>query len=88
MSMVEDQGFKSMISVPGYTLPTRTHFTQLMERKYQEIFQKVKGDINNTETDVATEAYLGITCHYVAATRRQTYSYEHRRIVGGCRDKV
>ncbi|MCI4377132.1 hypothetical protein PGIGA_G00200130, partial [Pangasianodon gigas] len=66
-----------MISVlnPRYTLISRTHFTKLMKRKYQETFQKVKGDINNSEnrialtadiwTSVATEAYLGITCHYI-----------------------
>lgn len=78
LSMVEDRGFKSMISVlnPGYTLPSRTHFTKLVERKYQEAFQNVKDAINANDsrialtadiwTSIATEAFLGITCHYIA----------------------
>uniref|UniRef100_A0A8C5LPC9 HAT C-terminal dimerisation domain-containing protein n=1 Tax=Leptobrachium leishanense TaxID=445787 RepID=A0A8C5LPC9_9ANUR len=77
LSMVEDKGFKNMISVlnPGYTLPSRTHFTKLMEQKYQAAFQKVKVSISKNEsrialtvdiwTSVATEAHLGITCHYI-----------------------
>ncbi|XP_053324528.1 E3 SUMO-protein ligase ZBED1-like [Spea bombifrons] len=77
LSMVEDQGFKSMVSVlnPGYTLPSRTDFTKLVERKYQEAFQNVKHAISANDcriaftadiwTSVATEAYLGITCHYI-----------------------
>ena len=53
----------------------RTHFTDLMEKKYEEGFQKVKAAINKNSskialtadawTSVATEAYLGITCHYM-----------------------
>ncbi|XP_049902249.1 E3 SUMO-protein ligase ZBED1-like [Epinephelus moara] len=77
LSMVEDEGFRQMIHVlnPGYTLPSRTHFTKLMERKYEQTFQAVKTDIKATQskialttdvwTSVATEAYLGITCHYI-----------------------
>lgn len=75
--MVEDEGFRQMIHVlnPGYTLPSRTHYTKLMERKYEQTFQAVKTDIKATQskialttdvwTSVATEAYLGITCHYI-----------------------
>ncbi|CAJ1057870.1 hypothetical protein F7725_004922 [Xyrichtys novacula] len=35
ISMVEDDGFKQMIQTfhPGYTLPSRTHFTKLIEEK-------------------------------------------------------
>ena len=46
-----------------------------MEKKYEEGFQKVKAAINKNSskialtadawTSVATEAYLGITCHYM-----------------------
>ena len=38
LSMVEDEGFKQMIKTfhPGYTLPSRTHFTKLMEGKYEK----------------------------------------------------
>lgn len=74
LSMVEDDGFTKMIHTlnPGYTLPSRTHFTK---RKYEEIFMKVKSAINTTTnklalttdvwTSVATEAYFGFTCHYI-----------------------
>ncbi|XP_051994042.1 E3 SUMO-protein ligase ZBED1-like [Xyrauchen texanus] len=84
MAMVEDEGFKKMVSIlnPGYILPSRTHFTKLMERKYQEAFQKIKSAINTTNsrmalttdiwTSVATEAYLGITCHYIGNDWKMT----------------
>ncbi len=77
LSMVEDDGFRAMIHAlqPGYTLPSRTYFTKLMERKYQETVQEVMTAINNNSskialttdawTSVATEAYLGITCHFI-----------------------
>ena len=46
LSMVEDEGFRQKIHVlnPGYTLPSRTHFTKLEERKCKQIFQAVKSD--------------------------------------------
>uniref|UniRef100_G3PNR8 Uncharacterized protein n=1 Tax=Gasterosteus aculeatus TaxID=69293 RepID=G3PNR8_GASAC len=60
---------------PGYTLPSRTHFTKLMERKYEVTFTEVKTAINTNNSklalttdvwkSVATEAYLGVTCHYI-----------------------
>ena len=78
LSMVEDDGFRAMIHTlnPGYTLPSRTHFTKLMERKYEQTFNEVKtalNDGNNSKlalttdvwTSVAIEAYLGVTCHYI-----------------------
>ena len=53
--MVEDEGFRPMIHVlnPGYTLPSRTHFTKLMERKYEQTFQAVKSDIKATQSKFA-----------------------------------
>ncbi|KAF1377125.1 hypothetical protein PFLUV_G00197320 [Perca fluviatilis] len=77
LAMVEDDCFTKMIHTlnPGYTLPSRTHFTKLMERKYEETFKEVKTAINPNNsklalttdiwTSVATEAYLGVTCHYI-----------------------
>ncbi|KAA0721473.1 hypothetical protein E1301_Tti020703 [Triplophysa tibetana] len=77
LSMVEDYGFTKIIHTlnPIYTLPSRTHFTKLMERQYEETFKEVKTAINTNNsklalttdvwTSVATEAYLGITCHYI-----------------------
>uniref|UniRef100_G3N6T4 HAT C-terminal dimerisation domain-containing protein n=1 Tax=Gasterosteus aculeatus TaxID=69293 RepID=G3N6T4_GASAC len=61
---------------PGYTLPSRTHFTKLMEQKYDTSLVKVKDALKATEnkialttdvwTSVATEAYLRITCHFIS----------------------
>ncbi|XP_049333290.1 E3 SUMO-protein ligase ZBED1-like [Astyanax mexicanus] len=78
ISMVGDEGFKQMIHTfhPGYTLPSRTHFTKLMEAKYEATLGKVKESLKSTKnkisltadawTSVATEAYLGITCHFIS----------------------
>lgn len=76
LSMVEDKGFTDMISTfnPKYNLPSRTYFTQLMEKKHRDITEKLKAVLKQTEcvalttdiwTSVATEAYLGVTCHFL-----------------------
>lgn len=76
LSMVEDTGFKTMIKDfnPNYTMPSRTHFTNMMEQKYTEVTEKVTSVLKETDcvalttdiwTSVATEAYLGVTCHYL-----------------------
>lgn len=69
LSMVEDEGVQRMISTfnPRYTLPSRTYFMKMMERK------KLKKTLKETDsialtTDIwtsATEAYLGVTCHFL-----------------------
>lgn len=43
LSMVDGEGFKEMIEKfnSEYVLPSRTHFTKLMEEKYMATFQKV-----------------------------------------------
>ncbi|XP_074535564.1 E3 SUMO-protein ligase ZBED1-like [Halichoeres trimaculatus] len=77
LSLVEDEGFKQMIQTfhPGYTLPSRTHFTKLLEGKYEETVREITSALKLTNskialtadawTSVATEAYLGITCHFI-----------------------
>lgn len=44
MSMVDGEGFREMISQfnPEYILPSRTHFTHLMEKKYEATLLKVQ----------------------------------------------
>ena len=71
--MVEDEGFRAMVETlqPGYILPKRTYFTNMMEKKYEDEFQKVKLALSSSSsmvslttdawTSIATEAYLGIT---------------------------
>ena len=73
----EGQGFHDMINTfhPGYTLPSRCYFTGLMEKKYETTFEEVKAKLRNakskitltmdTWTSITTEAYLGITCHFI-----------------------
>lgn len=77
LSIVEDEGFRAMVKTfqPGYILPKRTCFTNMMEKKYEDEFQKVKLALSSSSTmvclttdawtNVATEAYLGITCHFI-----------------------
>lgn len=78
ISMVEGEGFRKMFLTihPDYALPSRTHFTKLMEGKYgtsvdqiKDILRSANGKIALTAdawTSVATEAYLGITCHFLS----------------------
>ena len=76
LSMVADSGFKAMISTfhPKYELPSRTFFTTQMEKKYEGIKCKVMQALQETSSvalttdiwiSVATEAYMGVTCHYL-----------------------
>ncbi|MEQ2216688.1 hypothetical protein XENOCAPTIV_020451 [Xenoophorus captivus] len=86
---------------PGYTIPSRTHFAKLLEKKYQATLVQVKATLSamNSKialtadiwTSVASEAYLGITCHNIGSEwqmesiclskipleDRQTYSTKH-----------
>uniref|UniRef100_A0A087X520 BED-type domain-containing protein n=1 Tax=Poecilia formosa TaxID=48698 RepID=A0A087X520_POEFO len=76
LSVVEDEGFQKMISTfnPNYTPPSRTYFVKMMEKKYEEIKDKLKNILKETDsialtadiwTSVATKAYLGVTCHFL-----------------------
>uniref|UniRef100_A0A3Q2YJJ4 Zinc finger BED domain-containing protein 4-like n=2 Tax=Hippocampus comes TaxID=109280 RepID=A0A3Q2YJJ4_HIPCM len=76
LSMVEDKGFRKMISTfnPKYIIPSITYFTNIMEKRHQEMTEKLKNVLQDTEcvvlttdiwTSVATEAYLGVTCHFL-----------------------
>ncbi|KAJ4930290.1 hypothetical protein JOQ06_019295 [Pogonophryne albipinna] len=78
MSMVDGEGFREMIRQfnPEYILPSRTHFTHLMEKKYEATLLKVKETIKEVKsaltltadvwTSRATEAYLGVSCHFIS----------------------
>lgn len=79
LAMVEGEGFQQMLKLfnPGYTIPSRTHFSKLLEKKYEDTVNQVKSTISaitskvaltaDIWTSVATEAYLGITCHYIGS---------------------
>ncbi|KAM7399647.1 hypothetical protein PAMP_018897 [Pampus punctatissimus] len=72
LSMVEDDCFKAMISTfhPNYDLPSRTFFTKQLDKKYVDIKDEMQKALQETDTtdiwtSVATEAYMGVTCHYL-----------------------
>lgn len=77
LSIVDGQGFREMINTfyPGYTLSSRSDFTKLMEKKYEQNFERLKASLKDVKskialttdawTSIATEAYLGVTCHFI-----------------------
>ncbi|XP_077368113.1 E3 SUMO-protein ligase ZBED1-like [Festucalex cinctus] len=76
LSMVEDEGFKKMISAfnPKYMMPGRPHFTSLMENKRQQMMEKLKTVLQDAPcvalttdiwTSVGTERYLRVACHFL-----------------------
>ncbi|XP_077429672.1 E3 SUMO-protein ligase ZBED1-like isoform X2 [Vanacampus margaritifer] len=76
LSMVEDKGFKKMISAfnPKYIMPGRPYFTSLMKNKHQQITEKLKTVLQDAEcvalttdiwTSMGTERYLRVACHYL-----------------------
>ena len=77
LAMVEGEGFKEMLTTfqPSYTLPSRRHFTSLMERKYETSVEKLRKELKKATsrislttgawTRLVTEAFLGVTCHFI-----------------------
>ncbi|XP_077389161.1 E3 SUMO-protein ligase ZBED1-like [Festucalex cinctus] len=76
LSMVEDKGFRKMISTfnPKYNIPSIAFFTSMMERRHQEMTEKLKNVLQDTEcvalttdvwTSVAAAIYLGLSCHFL-----------------------
>lgn len=73
LAMVEGEGFKEMLTTfqPGYTLPSRRHFTSMMERKYETSVEKLRNELKKATsrislttdawTSLVTEAFLGVT---------------------------
>ena len=60
---------------PGYRLPSSTHFTHLIERKYISVKQRIRNLLQEQAeftvittdlwTSIATESYLTVTFHYL-----------------------
>jgi len=52
LSMVEDGGFKAMISTfhPNYELPSRTFFTKQLHKKYDDIKGEMKKALQETDS--------------------------------------
>ncbi|KAL7387336.1 hypothetical protein ABVT39_022228 [Epinephelus coioides] len=77
LAVVEGVDFQEMLATfrTGYTLPSRRHFTSMMEEKYETTVERLKNKLKDSTskitlttdawTSVATEAYLGVTCHFI-----------------------
>jgi len=77
-SVVEDREFIKLIGMlnSGYTLPSRkTLTTSLLPVMYNEVYEKVRNDINSNAhyvslitdswTSVKNESYTAVTAHYI-----------------------
>ena len=51
LSMVEDEGFRAMVKTN--VLPKRTCFTNMMKKKYEDEFQKVKLALSSSSSMVS-----------------------------------
>lgn len=54
--MVEDEGFQKTIYTFNlrYTLPSRTYFMKMMEKKYEEIIGKLKNTLKESDSIALT----------------------------------
>ena len=77
LSLVEGEAFIDMIeyACPGFQCPSRWWFTKQLEKAYQHTLEDLKKDLKKRSskitlttdawTSIATEAYLGVTCHNI-----------------------
>lgn len=77
LSLVEGEAFIDMIeyACPGFKCPSRWWFTKQLEKAYQHTLEDLKKNLQGRSskitlttdawTSIATEAYLGMTCHYI-----------------------
>ena len=77
LSLVEGEAFIDIIeyACPGFKCPSRSWFTKQLEKAYQHALEDLKKDLKKRSskitlttdawTSIATEAYLGVTCHYI-----------------------
>uniref|UniRef100_H2ZWK5 HAT C-terminal dimerisation domain-containing protein n=1 Tax=Latimeria chalumnae TaxID=7897 RepID=H2ZWK5_LATCH len=74
ISIVEDKGFREFVELvePGYQLPSRTFFIQMVEKKY--LVTRIKVELKTPEkialtsdiwTSLATETYMSVTAHFI-----------------------
>ncbi|KAF7656010.1 hypothetical protein LDENG_00047450 [Lucifuga dentata] len=80
-SIVEDVGFKDLAHKldPTYVLPTRQAVKAMVQKKYEEMKNKAKSDVQKAVavslttamwTSIHMDAYLAVTCHYAGGKRR------------------
>lgn len=74
LSMVEDDGFRAMISTfhPKYELPSRTFFTKQMEKKYELIKARMKQALQDTDSiALTTDIWTSISTRAMALAAKQ-----------------
>ena len=77
INTVSGKGFQELMAFlePGDHLPSSTHFTHLIERKYISVKQRIRNLLQEQAeftaitadlwTSIATESYLTVTFHYL-----------------------
>ena len=77
VKMVECEGFKRLLSYlePGYTIPSRKHFTKLLRLKHASCTEKLVKQLQDEATGIAlttdiwtstvVETYITVTAHYL-----------------------
>uniref|UniRef100_H2ZXV7 HAT C-terminal dimerisation domain-containing protein n=1 Tax=Latimeria chalumnae TaxID=7897 RepID=H2ZXV7_LATCH len=76
ISIVEGKGFREFVELvePGNQLPSRTFFTQMVEKKYLVTMQHIKAELKTPEkialasdiwTSLATDAHMSVTAHFI-----------------------
>ena len=87
--MVAGEGFQDLIAFlePEHHLPSATHFTHLIQRRYEAVKEKMRGILQDCAsfvaitadiwTSVATDSNLTVTAHYL------NEGWEMKSIVSG-----
>jgi hypothetical protein len=76
LSTVEKESFKQLMTTvaPLYKVPSRKHFTNFLDQKYEFLKHKFHGKIERADyvalttdiwTDSQTRSFLGITVHFL-----------------------
>ena len=87
INMVSGEGFRDLMAFmePEYRLPSATHFTHLIEQRYQVVKEKMRGIFcadsvaitADIWTSITTDSYLTVTIHYLSE------EWEMKSIVSG-----
>jgi hypothetical protein len=76
IAMVDGSHFQNLVRFlePGYVMPSRPQITKVIEQQHATLKERIKSEFTEIEfvclttdawTSTATEAYLGVTAHYL-----------------------
>ena len=99
--MVEGEEFRGLISYlePGYTIPSRKHFSSTIQHKHalgkEKLKLKMKEEAQSVAlatdiwTSVAVEAYMTVTAHYIDPNWvMQAFALEYETNPDGRRGRI